>query len=136
MAARRPFAGESELFEVADKTWSALAREDWLEAFLHNPPIGEKRANAKQSATASRWSAKEQSSAQKAAPEVLEALTAFLKANRLKTDWQGVESAPNEALVNALAMVSPYGTAEKQALLEAPCHSPRPAYPIQAFPCR
>ena len=51
---------------------------------------------------------------------VLEALTAFLKANNLKTDWQGVESAPNEALVNALAMMSPYGAAEKQALLEAP----------------
>jgi len=27
---------------------------------------------------------------------------------------------PNEALVNALAMMSPYGPAEKQALLEAP----------------
>jgi Lon protease-like protein len=51
---------------------------------------------------------------------VLEALTAFLKANNLKTDWEGVESAPNEALVNALAMMSPYGAAEKQALLEAP----------------
>jgi Lon protease-like protein len=51
---------------------------------------------------------------------VLEALTAFLKSNNLKTDWQGVESAPNEALVNALAMMSPYGVAEKQALLEAP----------------
>jgi len=51
---------------------------------------------------------------------VLEALTAFLKANKLKTDWDGVESAPNEALVNALAMMSPYGAAEKQAMLEAP----------------
>ena len=51
---------------------------------------------------------------------VLEALTSFLKANNLKTDWHGVESAPNEALVNALAMMSPYGAAEKQAMLEAP----------------
>jgi hypothetical protein len=51
---------------------------------------------------------------------LLEALAAFLKANKLKTDWQGVESAPNEALVNALAMMSPYAPAEKQALLEAP----------------
>jgi Lon protease-like protein len=51
---------------------------------------------------------------------LLEALSAFLKANNLKTDWAGIESAPNEALVNALAMMSPYGTAEKQALLEAP----------------
>jgi uncharacterized protein len=51
---------------------------------------------------------------------VLRALADFLKANKLKTDWQGIENAPNEALVNALAMMSPYGTAEKQALLEAP----------------
>ena len=51
---------------------------------------------------------------------LLHALTNFLKANRLKVDWEGIENAPNEALVNALAMMSPYGPAEKQALLEAP----------------
>jgi len=51
---------------------------------------------------------------------LLAALTDFLKANDLKADWEGIERAPNEALVNALAMMSPYGTAEKQALLEAP----------------
>ena len=51
---------------------------------------------------------------------LLRALTAFLKANNLKADWEGIENAPNEALVNALAMMSPYDTAEKQAMLEAP----------------
>jgi len=51
---------------------------------------------------------------------LLHALSAFLKANDLKADWEGIENAPNEALVNALAMMSPYGAAEKQALLEAP----------------
>jgi len=51
---------------------------------------------------------------------LLAALAAFLKANNLKTDWEGIENAPNEALVNALAMMSPYGAAEKQAMLEAP----------------
>jgi Lon protease-like protein len=51
---------------------------------------------------------------------LLHALSDFLKANDLKADWEGIENAPNEALVNALAMMSPYGTAEKQALLEAP----------------
>jgi Lon protease-like protein len=51
---------------------------------------------------------------------LLRSLTAFLDANNLKADWDGIENAPNEALVNALAMMSPYGTAEKQALLEAP----------------
>jgi len=51
---------------------------------------------------------------------LLRTLADFLKANNLKADWEGIENAPNEALVNALAMMSPYGTAEKQALLEAP----------------
>jgi Lon protease-like protein len=53
-------------------------------------------------------------------PQLLRALRQFLDANNLKADWDGIENAPNEALVNALAMMSPYGTAEKQALLEAP----------------
>jgi uncharacterized protein len=48
------------------------------------------------------------------------ATRAFLQANNLKADWHGIESAPNEALVNALAMMSSYGPAEKQAMLEAP----------------
>src|SRR3982074_972013 len=51
---------------------------------------------------------------------LLRSLSMFLEANNLKADWEGIENAPNEALVNALAMMSPYGTAEKQALLEAP----------------
>ncbi len=51
---------------------------------------------------------------------VLAALMAYLKANDLKADWEGIENAPNEALVNALAMMSPYDPAEKQAMLEAP----------------
>src|SRR6266536_2887433 len=50
---------------------------------------------------------------------LLKVLADFLKANNLKVDWEGVESAPNEALVNALAMMSPYGPPEKQAMLEA-----------------
>jgi len=50
---------------------------------------------------------------------LLAVLSDFLKANNLKVDWEGIENAPNEALVNALAMMSPYGPAEKQAMLEA-----------------
>lgn len=51
---------------------------------------------------------------------LLAVLTDFLKANNLKVDWEGIQNAPNEALVNALAMMSPYGPPEKQAMLEAP----------------
>jgi Lon protease-like protein len=59
-------------------------------------------------------------SAKKVDAALLDVLTDFLEANNLKVDWEGIESAPNEALVNALAMMSPYGPAEKQAMLEAP----------------
>ncbi len=51
---------------------------------------------------------------------LLRALADFMKANELKADWEDIDKAPNEALVNALSMMSPYGPAEKQALLEAP----------------
>jgi Lon protease-like protein len=50
---------------------------------------------------------------------LIAALRDFAKANDLKIDWDDVEKAPNEALVNALSMMSPYGAKEKQALLEA-----------------
>ena len=51
---------------------------------------------------------------------LLKALRDFAKANDLKIDWKGVNEAPNEALVNALSMMCPFGPREKQALLEAP----------------
>lgn len=44
----------------------------------------------------------------------------FLDANDLEADWDGVREASTETLVNSLSMMSPFGPAEKQALLEAP----------------
>jgi Lon protease-like protein len=51
---------------------------------------------------------------------VLRALRDFSNANAVEIDWDNVRQAPNEPLVNALAMMAPYGEKEKQALLEAP----------------
>ena len=51
---------------------------------------------------------------------LLGALKAFLHARGLKADWAAVSKTPTEALVNSLAMVNPYGSEEKQALIEAP----------------
>lgn len=50
---------------------------------------------------------------------VLKALKDFAEANSVPVDWDSVQDAPNEALVNALSMMSPFGVREKQALLEA-----------------
>jgi allantoicase len=80
MAHRMPFVNLGELLSAADDIWSELNREDWLEAFWHHPPIGGKAAKAKQSATQKKWSAKEQSTAQKSSPETLAALAAENKA--------------------------------------------------------
>ena len=51
---------------------------------------------------------------------VLRALREFVEAADVRVDWEGIDQAPNEALVNALCMMSPFGAREKQALLEAP----------------
>jgi Lon protease-like protein len=51
---------------------------------------------------------------------VLKALRDFVQASDARVDWKGIDEAPNEALVNALCMMSPFGVREKQALLEAP----------------
>ncbi len=51
---------------------------------------------------------------------LLSAFRAYLDANTLEADWESVERASNATLVNSMAMMSPYGPAEKQALLEAP----------------
>ena len=51
---------------------------------------------------------------------VLRTLREFAEVNDVPVDWDSVREAPNEALVNALSMMSPYGPREKQALLEAP----------------
>ncbi|MFG1464057.1 LON peptidase substrate-binding domain-containing protein [Xanthobacter sp. DSM 24535] len=50
---------------------------------------------------------------------LLSALAAFLEANQLEADWDGIQQAGTETLVNALSVMSPYGALEKQALLEA-----------------
>ncbi|HYP57310.1 MAG TPA: LON peptidase substrate-binding domain-containing protein [Beijerinckia sp.] len=50
---------------------------------------------------------------------VLRTLSEFAESNNLQIEWKSIHEAPNEALVNALSMMSPFGPKEKQALLEA-----------------
>jgi Lon protease-like protein len=48
-----------------------------------------------------------------------ESLRAYVEAHGFQADWAAVDSAPAEALVNALATLCPFDAEEKQALLEA-----------------
>lgn len=51
---------------------------------------------------------------------LLRAFREYLDTNNLEADWASIAKAGNEMLVNALSIMSPFGPAEKQALLEAP----------------
>jgi Lon protease-like protein len=49
-----------------------------------------------------------------------EALRRYVASHGFQVDWAAVETAPAEALVNALSTTCPFAPEEKQALLEAP----------------
>jgi 2-oxo-4-hydroxy-4-carboxy-5-ureidoimidazoline decarboxylase len=44
MMAARPFGSAARARSEADRIWSTLGPEDWLEAFAHHPRIGERKA--------------------------------------------------------------------------------------------
>jgi len=43
----------------------------------------------------------------------------FAECSKLEVDWASIDAAPTETLVNALAMMCPFGDNDKQALIEA-----------------
>lgn len=53
-------------------------------------------------------------------PALLKAFRDYLNANNMNADWDQVDAASTEVLVNTLSLMAPYPSAEKQALLEAP----------------
>ncbi len=50
---------------------------------------------------------------------LLDVLKGFLTVQRLQADWESMQRAPMESLVNAFSMMCPFEAKEKQALLEA-----------------
>jgi Lon protease-like protein len=52
-------------------------------------------------------------------PRLIATLRSYLIANNLHADWDRINNASTERLVNMLSILSPYGPEEKQCLLEA-----------------
>ncbi|WP_099825832.1 LON peptidase substrate-binding domain-containing protein [Oceaniglobus indicus] len=50
----------------------------------------------------------------------LHLLSRFFEAEDLKTDWESLNEAEDELLINSLSMLCPFEPEDKQALLEAP----------------
>jgi Lon protease-like protein len=55
----------------------------------------------------------------------LKVLRRYFAKEELDTDWDGVEAADDEMLINSVSMLCPFGPEDKQALLEAPSLSTR-----------
>lgn len=51
--------------------------------------------------------------------DLVQNLRGFFEHLGVETDWNAVKSAPDEALINSVAMMCPFPGVEKQALLEA-----------------
>lgn len=66
----RPYASVEELIRRSGEIWSALEREDWLEAFRSHPKIGEKKASKTVAPESQQWSAQEQRGVENASPAV------------------------------------------------------------------
>lgn len=61
MLALRPFADVAALWSAAERQWTMLGRDDWLEAFSHHPRIGERDLSAARHGEGAAIAAKEQS---------------------------------------------------------------------------
>ena len=74
MVARRPFQTLGVLLRDADEIWWSLTPDDWREAFVHHPRIGERAAGTEQSSRAQTWSEGEQKGVDSAAANLRDAL--------------------------------------------------------------
>lgn len=74
MIAERPFESLDDLIAKADRVWSAVEPQDWLEAFRSHPKIGEKKAAASTSEQSKKWSVAEQAGIADAAKGTLATL--------------------------------------------------------------
>lgn len=82
----RPFQNKDKLFELAEKIWFALTRNDWLEAFSHHPKIGDTEALQKKFQQTQPWTENEQAGVKGASADALKDLAA---GNRLYKDKFG-----------------------------------------------
>ena len=58
-------------------------------------------------------------------PAFLKKLNKFFEVKGLSADWDTLDDAEDELLINSLSMMMDFDAEEKQALLEAPCLSTR-----------
>ncbi len=113
MAAERPFAAAAALHAAAERIWSELGAEDWLEAFRAHPRIGERKAatnagpqvSGSAEARSARWSEGEQSGARDADLALLDELTAANRAYEERFGHLFIVCATGRSAAEMLALL-------------------------------
>ena len=75
-----PFQTQEELFNRADQIWLSTYENDWREAFLHHPKIGDIESLQKKFASTAKWAEGEQGAVKQASQQIIEELA---EGNRL-----------------------------------------------------
>lgn len=105
MAQRRPFGSEAELLTAAEEIWQNLAPEDWREAFLHHPKIGDLAGLRAKFASTRQWSEGEQAGVAGAAEEILHALAQGNEAYERKFGFIFIVCATGKSAEEMLALL-------------------------------
>ncbi|MDQ3682195.1 MAG: 2-oxo-4-hydroxy-4-carboxy-5-ureidoimidazoline decarboxylase [Bacteroidota bacterium] len=70
-----PFESEKDILSKASQIWNEECRkEDWLEAFMHHPKIGDLKSLEKKFAATKGWASAEQAGVEKANEQIISEL--------------------------------------------------------------
>ena len=97
MADQRPFTSLDDVLRTAEHVWWAVDAGDWLEAFMHHPPIGGTQSVSPQSERAASWSVGEQAGVSTAAPSAKSELAAVNEAYLAKFGFIYIVSAAGKS---------------------------------------
>ena len=106
VAAARPFPDAAALLDRADDVWRALDEADWQEAFRAHPRIGERRAEAGQTARERAWSAGEQAGMRTAAEATQRALAEGNRAYEARFGFIYIVCATGRSADEMLALLT------------------------------
>lgn len=74
MIAALPAEDLIDLLEIAEDTWYACDKQEWLEAFTHHPKIGDLKTLKEKFSSTANWAEGEQASVKQASDQTLQEL--------------------------------------------------------------